>query len=148
MGIFMVISSPWWGKRNDRRGFKKNLIFAVTGAGLSYLLHGMSTLPSHLVILRAILGFCFGGILPTLYTYISQHTPYSRRGGIMGIASSATILGNVIGPTTGGYLAARIGIRGCFYVAGGMLLAAAGIVLKYLDNKLPSETEDTTAPTE
>lgn len=143
IGISMVISSPWWGKRNDRRGFKRNLVVAISGASITFALQGLATHPFHLLLLRAVLGFCLGGILPTLYAIISQHSPLARRGGIMGIASSATILGNMVGPVSGGYLAAHIGLRSCFFINGGILLAAAFMVSKYMHETKPSLTEQT-----
>jgi len=134
IGVFTVISSPWWGKRNDKRGFKKNLVVAISGASITYALQGFATNPYHLLILRAALGFFLGGILPTLYAIISQHSPLTRRGGIMGIASSSTVLGNMVGPISGGYIAAHISIASCFFITGGILLAAAIVVQRRLND--------------
>ncbi len=120
-GIFMVISAPWWGKRNDAKSYKKNLTLAVAGAAGAYFLQGLVTQAYQLVFLRAIQGFCLGGILPTLYSYVSKNTITSRRGGIMGIASSFNILANLIGPTAGGYVAAYAGLRENFFITGGLL---------------------------
>lgn len=120
-GLFMVISSPWWGKRNDLKSYKKNLTIAISGAAVAYGLQGLVSSPYHLLPLRALQGFCMGGILPTLYSYISKHAELSQRGAIMGIASSFHILANMIGPTTGGYIASHFGVRQTFFVTGGIL---------------------------
>lgn len=121
-GIFMIFSSPWWGKRNDVKSYKKNLSIALTGAAVAYVLQGLVTQSYQLIFLRALQGFCMGGILPTLYSYVAKNSLQSRRGGIMGIASSFNILASMVGPTLGGYVAAHAGLRQNFFITGGMLL--------------------------
>ena len=123
-GVFMVISSPWWGRRNDTKSYKKNLTMAISGAAVSCFAQGFVVHAYQLLVLRALQGFCVGGILPSLYSYVSKHSSSSRRGGIMGIASSSQVLANVIGPTTGGYIAAATGLRANFYMTGALLTAS------------------------
>jgi DHA1 family multidrug resistance protein-like MFS transporter len=120
-GVFMVISSPWWGKRNDTKSYKKNLTIAISGAAISCFAQGFVVHAYQLLVLRALQGFCVGGILPSLYSYVSKHSSPSGRGGIMGIASSSQVLANVIGPTGGGTIAAATGLRANFFVTGALL---------------------------
>ena len=61
-------------------------------------------------------------MIPILYSYVSKNTHIARRGGVMGIASSSYILGNMIGPSIGGQIAAEVGLRANFFVTGGLLL--------------------------
>lgn len=131
-GIFMVISSPWWGKRADTQGYRMNLALAVAGTAVSCVAQGLAANAYQLIVFRAVQGFCIGGTLPMLYSYVSKHSEATRRGGIMGIASSVTILANVAGPAVGGYLAAHIGLRANFLIAGGCLSAAAFLVWQFL----------------
>lgn len=63
-GIFLVISSPWWGKRNDRTSYKRNLTIAISGAALACAVQGFTSQSYQLLFLRAAQGFCMGGILP------------------------------------------------------------------------------------
>ena len=121
-GVFMVISSPWWGKRNDAQSYKRNISLAIGGAALACAAQGFVTQAYQLLFLRALQGFCMGGILPALYSYISKNTLPARRGGIMGIASSAHILAAIIGPITGGYIASTFGLRVSFYMTGIVLI--------------------------
>jgi DHA1 family multidrug resistance protein-like MFS transporter len=120
-GVFMVISSPWWGRRNDTMSYKKNLTIAISGAAVACAAQGFVTQAYQLLFLRALQGFCLGGILPSLYSYISKHSLLSRRGGIMGIASSFYVLANMVGPTAGGYIAATLGLRENFFITGVLL---------------------------
>ncbi len=121
-GIFTVIAAPWWGKRNDTKSYKKNLTIAFLGAGAAYILQGFATSPWQLIVLRALLGFCLGGMLPTLYSYISKHASADRTGGIVGIAASGNILANMVGPPMGGYVASHLGLRETFFVSGTLLI--------------------------
>ncbi len=115
-GIFMVISAPWWGKRNDRIGYRKNLTIAASGTGLAYAAHMLVPGLISLGFLRAGLGFFRGGILHSLFSLTSRHVPAARRGGIIGIVSSLAILGNSLGPLAGGFIAERFGIIPVFSV--------------------------------
>ena len=144
-GFFMVVSSPWWGRRNDVKSYKKNLMMAVSGAALAYALQGLAASPYHLLPLRALQGFCMGGVLPTLYSYISKHADVARRGAIMGIASSFHVLANMVGPTAGGQIAASMGIRQNFFITGSILaLTALFVSLFFVDLRgTPASVADT-----
>jgi DHA1 family multidrug resistance protein-like MFS transporter len=140
-GLFMVISAPWWGKQNDIKGFKKNLTIAVSGAALSFSAQAFVTSSFQLVLLRAIQGFCVGGILPVLYSQINIHSERSRKGGIMGIASSFNILANIFGPSTGGFIAATLGLRMNFFLSGVFLLAALVLIRLFIVERISGMVE-------
>lgn len=149
VGIFTVLAAPWWGKRNDAKSYKKNLTIALSGAGLAYAAQGLVTSAYQLVVLRAVLGFCLGGMLPTLYSYISKNASLERRGSIMGIAASGNILANMVGPPAGGYIASHLGLRETFFVSGGILLAAVLFVRsKFIDLHGSLSTAESLKPSE
>jgi DHA1 family multidrug resistance protein-like MFS transporter len=129
-GVFTVIAAPWWGKRNDTKSYKKNLTIAMLGAGVAYAGQGLATNIYQLIVLRAVMGFCLGGMLPTLYSYIIKNASLERRGGIMGIAASGNILANMVGPPMGGYVASHLGLRETFFVTGGLLAATVLLMRK------------------
>ena len=128
LGIFSVISSPWWGRRNDTKSFKKNIIIAITGAGLAYCLHTFITNPFLLFPVRAFLGFCIGGIIPVLYAYINKNISDDRKGGVMGIASSFTLFGNLVGPLLCTLLLLKLPLKYIFLIAGIMLFVNAVLI--------------------
>ncbi len=137
IGVFQVISSPLWGKRNDLKGYKKNISYALVGAGIGYALHVVTVGVWELIPIRAFLGFCIGGVLPSLYSFISTNTPSERKGGIMGIASSLTMSGNLIGPVSSGYIASVTSINFIFILSGIILVIAALFVYKNLTECMP-----------
>ena len=141
MGIFQVISSPIWGKRNDKTGIRKNLSYALIGAGIGYALHVATTGVWELIPVRAFLGFCIGGVLPSLYTFISHNTPLERKGGVLGIASSLTMFGNLLGPLSSGFIASYTSINFIFVLSGIILALASIVVFKNLEpvaEKIPA----------
>lgn len=146
-GMFMVISAPWWGKRNDRIGYRKNLTIASTGTGVAYACHMLVPDLVSLGFLRAGLGFFRGGILHSLFSLTSRHVDPGRRGGIMGIASSLAILGNSLGPLAGGVIAEQYGIVSVFSVNSVVFLLIAAIVWKSnLDRDIAAPTEPSPPP--
>lgn len=131
-GVFMVIAAPWWGNRNDRLGFKHNLILATAGTGVAYSLHLIVPNIYLLCVLRAGLGFVRGGILHSLYSIISLRSPAEKKSGLIGIASSLNIFGNMAGPLIGGAIAARFGILSVFVVNSILFMTASALVWKYV----------------
>ncbi len=147
-GLFSIISAPWWGKRNDRKGYKKGLLIGMTLTGLAYIGHNLVTSIFQLSFLRALLGFARGGVLPALYSLTSLHSPADRRGGMIAIGSSMTILGNMIGPILGGLVAGHFGIRETFLVNSTLMLGVAYLVWKKLaDVQKQSDTTDAISET-
>ncbi|HET6273286.1 MAG TPA: MFS transporter [Bacteroidota bacterium] len=141
-GLFMVISAPWWGRRNDRKGYKKNLTIALAVVGVVYAGHMVVADLVQLSLLRAFLGFARGGVLPALYSLTSFYAPQERRGGMIAIASSLTILGNMLGPVLGGFVAGHFGIMTSFVVNSCMLVTMSLIVWRNLDEE-PIRQEST-----
>lgn len=133
-GLFMVISAPWWGRRNDRTGYRKSLTLAFALVGLAYAGHAVVTGLVQLGFLRAFLGFFRGGILPGLYALTTAYAPAERRGGMMAIASSLTLLGNMFGPTLGGFIAGHAGLQTAFLVNCLFLLALAFVFWRQMED--------------
>lgn len=136
LGIFSVIASPWWGKRNDTKSFKKSIIVAISGAGIAYCLHAIVTNPYLLFPVRAFLGLCIGGITPVLYAYINKNISDDRKGGVMGIASSFTLFGNLIGPLLCTLLVLEVQIKYIFLIAGVMMFSNAAMIYFAVKEKI------------
>jgi len=140
MGVFTVISSPWWGKRNDSGKYKRNLFLAITGASIAYMLHVVISNPYQLFPIRAFLGFCIGGIIPVFYSYINKNISMDRKGGVMGIASSSTLFGNLLGPLLCTALVMNIANKYIFLTAGLMMLINGLVVLRNIKD-IPNKAD-------
>ncbi|MGB5875651.1 MAG: MFS transporter [Bacteroidota bacterium] len=133
-GFTMVLSAPWWGKRNDRVGYKRNLAIGLAVVGIAYAGHLIVADLVQLGFLRAFLGFARGGTLPALYSLVSLYAPPDRRGGVMAIASSMTILGNMLGPTIGGFVAGEFGITASFVTNSLLLVTLSVLIWKFFED--------------
>ena len=140
LGVFTIISSPWWGKRNDRGGFRKNLMLAIGGAGTAFLLYAFVNNPYQLFPIRAFQGFCLDGIIPVFYAYINKNIHAERKGGVMGLASSSTLLGNLLGPLITTSLSYYVSNRYIFLISAILLYGNAALV--YFAIKEPPRTSN------
>lgn len=122
-GVATAVSSPLWGKINDKNGVNKNLFIAMFVGVTALTLHSFVFSYFLLIPLRIILGFCIGGMIPVFYSVISNFTPDERKGGVMGLASSFTILGNMLGPLLYSLITPVIGLRNIFMFAGILLFS-------------------------
>ncbi len=136
-GFFMVISAPWWGKHNDRTGYKNNLYKALAVFGVVYAGHIIVADLFQLAFLRAFLGFAWGGVLPALYSLTNLYSPSGRRGGMIAVASSLTVLGNMLGPAIGGTIAGHFGFTVSFVSTSCLLLGTSYIIWRYLQEDPP-----------
>ncbi|HMQ70806.1 MAG TPA: MFS transporter [Ignavibacteria bacterium] len=128
LGIFSVIASPWWGRRSDTKSFKKNIIVAICGSGIAYCIHTFILNPYLLFPVRAFLGLCVGGIIPMIYAYINKNISDERKSGVMGIASSFTLFGNLVGPLLCTLLLYEFQLKYIFLISGIMLFANALLI--------------------
>ena len=98
VGIMSVISGPWWGSRSDRLGFRPTMMAAAGVVALGML--AQAFVPSYhwLFPIRAIMGVATGALQPLVFGELTRRAPTGRKGGIMGMASSATLAGNLTGP--------------------------------------------------
>lgn len=98
VGITSVISGPWWGARSDRLGFRPTMMMAAAVVTLGMV--AQAFVPSYhwLFPIRAIMGIATGALQPLVFGELTRRAPAGRKGGIMGMASSATLAGNLTGP--------------------------------------------------
>jgi len=128
VGVFSVFSAYWWGKKVESIGLRKSIVIASIITSFMYMLHSIITNPYYLIPVRTALGFCYGALMPLLFTRISNNVNKDRRGGVLGIGSSFQVLGNLVGPLLGGYAGATIGFSLSFLFTGSvfLLIALAG----------------------
>lgn len=141
VGLFSAIFAPIWGKRNDRQDYRKTLAMALPFVGGATFLQAFVPSYEYLFPLRAIIGIFTAALIPTLYTALSKRSPNDARGGLMGLASSATLLGNLLAPVACGWIASHVGMQWCFIIAGSLLISLLVAVRLSPD----SDTIDTAA---
>jgi MFS transporter, DHA1 family, multidrug resistance protein len=130
-GFASMLGAAMWGRVSDRVGEGKVLIMVLAGASLAYVAQAAARGPVVLFLLRAALGLAVGGLMPPLYAIVARLAPTERLGGIMGLTSSAIMIGNLVGPIVGGLFAAAAGIRPVF-VAAAVILALSALATRGL----------------
>ncbi len=98
----------------------------LAAAGL-YAVQALAPHYTVVVLARSLLGAAIAGILPTLYALLAAHAPESFRSSVMGVGSSAMLLGNLLGPLAGSAVAGLWGMRWVFATAA-VLMAALSVL--------------------
>lgn len=109
--------SPLWAKLSDKHGRKPILLRACLGMGIVIFLTGFSQNVYELMILRIVQG-AVTGYTTACVTLIATQTDKKHVGWALGVLSTATVSGSLLGPLIGGYLADTIGIRNVFFIIG------------------------------
>ncbi len=122
-GLATVLTAPRWGRRSDRQGYRPTLRTALLGSSLFALPQGLVAAPWQLFLARIPYGIFIGGVVPSVHAMISLRAPDDRRAGILGITSTALMLGNLMGPLLGGVIAGAFGLRSIFFVSTAVFLA-------------------------
>ena len=121
-GISALISAPRLGKLGDRIGTERILMATLIFAVVLFFAMSWVTTPLQLGILRFLLGFADGAMLPAVQTLLVKYSSDQITGRIFGYNQSFMYLGNVAGPLMGATVSAMAGLRGVF-------IATASIVL-------------------
>ncbi|WP_369792746.1 MFS transporter [Virgibacillus sp. SK37] len=128
-GLGNLLMTRRWGRLGDKIGYIKILIFLLFMAGIVYFPGAFVTNIWQLVVLRFLLGISIGGIIPVRIAYIRQEAPLSMQGEVLGYNTSLRFLGNIIGPSLGGFLAGFFGFSAVFFVTSALLILSGVIML-------------------
>ena len=121
-GISALISAPRLGKLGDRIGTERILMATLIFAAVLFFAMSWVTTPLQLGVLRFLLGFADGAMLPAVQTLLVKYSSDQITGRIFGYNQSFMYLGNVAGPLMGATVSAMAGFRWVF-------IATASIVL-------------------
>lgn len=121
-GISALISAPRLGKLGDRIGTARVLMATLIFAVILFFAMSWVTSPLQLAVLRFLLGFADGAMLPAVQILLVKYSSDQVTGRIFGYNQSFMYLGNVVGPLMGAGVSAMAGYRWVF-------LATALVVL-------------------
>lgn len=128
-GLPAMLATTWWSRRGSRHGLVRTT--AISLAALGLLNVGTGLLARRLdgvFALRALTGFAMAGFIPLSFEWMNERAPADARGRMAGLGSTAMMLGNVLGPQLGSWLAMHLGLPATFW-APGAVVAAIGLAL-------------------
>jgi DHA1 family multidrug resistance protein-like MFS transporter len=119
--VFSALAALFYSRLVDRSGYRRILILACFGAALFFLPQAFVRNIGQFLLLRAGLGIFFGVLIPATNAIVGLSTPPELRGSAYGLTSSATAVGNAVGPLLGSTLAASLGFPAVFIATAGVL---------------------------
>ncbi|MFO0927840.1 MAG: MFS transporter [Gemmataceae bacterium] len=137
-GLASVLTASWWGRLHDRAPYLTPLGAATLAASMLLLV----LWPPWWVVLiaRAGVGFGVGATSTLQYAVLSRGTSPRERGQLMGLATSLTHVGNLIGFVLGGVLAAWWTEPGNFALAAVAYLAVVALAVR-IEKNSPQRTQ-------
>jgi DHA1 family multidrug resistance protein-like MFS transporter len=103
-------------RHSDRTGRTLLVSGGFGGMAVAAALYNLATLPSHFVLLQGLAGVASGCLWPPLMAMLTENTPPSERGWIMGAFNTVFFIGVGVGPLLGGYIASTFGHMAVFNV--------------------------------
>ncbi|GAA3407841.1 multidrug efflux MFS transporter MdtG [Paenibacillus hodogayensis] len=122
------LCAPFWGSLADKYGSKQTLIRSGVGLGIAHLANYFVYDPYSFLAVRIFQGLV-AGFNPASVALIGTNTPQKHVGYALGVISTSTAAGSILGPLAGGVLSHWIGLRECFIASGVMTLLSALIVI-------------------
>jgi len=119
--VFAALAAVFYSRLVDRSGYRRILIFACFGAAVFFLPQAFVQNIAQFLLLRSGVGIFFGVLIPATNAIVGLSTPMELRGSAYGLTSSATAVGNAIGPLLGSTLAANFGYASVFIATAGVL---------------------------
>ncbi|EOL41862.1 major facilitator superfamily transporter multidrug:cation transporter [Enterococcus phoeniculicola] len=122
-GVSAVISSPTLGKLGDKIGNHKVLLAGLVLSFFCFIPMAFVKTPFQLGVLRFILGFSTGALMPSINTLIGKITPEEGVSRIYSYNQMFSNFGQVLGPMVGSTVAHSMGYSSVFIVTSCFVLA-------------------------
>ncbi len=111
--LFVAIFSPLWAFLAAKYGYKKMLLRASLGMSVATFCLSFANSGEDIVIIRALMGVV-AGFTSAAVVFIAIIFPKNQAAYALGVLSTASTSGSLIGPLFGGIIAEFLGIRAVF----------------------------------
>jgi len=112
----IILAGPLGGL-SDRIGRKPVLIMSLLGFAFANIVYAYAYDVIVMISARALEGAVSAGFFPAANAFVSDMTSIKNRGTAMGYLSMGNMVGFIVGPALGGFLAQFLGIRMPFILA-------------------------------
>ncbi|MFW9794121.1 MAG: MFS transporter [Candidatus Thorarchaeota archaeon] len=112
----IILAGPFGGL-SDRVGRKPVLIMSLLGFAFANIVYAYAYDVIVMISARALEGAVSAGFFPAANAFVSDMTSSKNRGTAMGYLSMGNMVGFIVGPALGGFLAQFLGIRMPFILA-------------------------------
>ncbi|HIY57577.1 MAG TPA: multidrug efflux MFS transporter [Candidatus Tetragenococcus pullicola] len=130
-GVSAIFSSPSLGKLGDRFGNHRILLGGLFLSLICYIPMGFVQTPLQLGILRFLLGFSTGALMPSINTLINRISPVEGVSRIYSYNQMFTNFGQVLGPMVGSTVAHGFGYPAVFFATS--ILVVFNIILSFFN---------------
>ncbi|MEN4540223.1 multidrug efflux MFS transporter [Pantoea agglomerans] len=121
-GVSALLAAPRLGRLGDRIGTQRILLATMVISLLLFIAMSFVTSTTQLGVLRFLLGFADGAMMPAVQTLLVRHSRDNITGRIFGYNQSFMYLGNVAGPLLGAAVSAVAGFRWVFFATAVVVL--------------------------
>jgi len=122
--LFTLATAGWMERRSRRRAMTAGAL-AMSLAAFGFM--GVRSLGPLIEVLRVVQGISYALVVTAFGTLIAELVPHERLSQALGVGGSSMLVMNAIAPAVGEPLAAAVGWRVVFLIAGIMALAAAAL---------------------
>lgn len=131
VGASAMMSSSFLGKMGDKYGSHRLILIALIFSFVIYLPMAMVTSPLQLGILRFLLGFGTGALMPSVNSLLAKITPKEGVSRIFAYSQMCSNLGMVTGPLVGSMIAGSFGYRAA--IVGTSLFVIVNIIWSFVN---------------
>ena len=114
--VATAVATPLTGWLTGRFGQRRVMLYSMFGFGVATLFCGLAGSLNQLVLWRVMQGLFGAPLAPLAQAIVLDTTPREQQGGATAIFGMGVVIGPVVGPTLGGYLAELYGWRWVFYL--------------------------------
>lgn len=128
-GLPAMLMATAWSRLGRRIPPLAALAAALLISGFANLAMAAAGSVPAVFALRACAGAGMAGFVPLTFEWMNARAAAGARGRMAGLGSTAMMIGNVVGPLAGGWLAVHVGLAATFWVPGALLAGAGGLLL-------------------